>query len=151
MKKILLMLVLLILSGCAAKDINVITVKLDDKLNEVIYTDTIDLLNKYIKPDKSNLIIYSKENKFLNNLEQHLRIAGYAVLVTPKEINTKENDYVFGYILDTVDKKKVNKRTVKTIRYSFILNSASCSRLYEINTTDNELLFKSDWTCYTGA
>ena len=84
-------------------------------------------------------------------LEQHLRIAGYAVLVTPKEINTKENDYIFGYILDTVDKKKVNKRTVKTIRYSFILNSASCSRLYEINTTDNELLFKSDWTCYTGA
>ena len=151
MKKILLMFILLILSGCAAKDINVITVKLDDKLNEVIYTDTIDLLNKYIKPDKSNLIIYSTENKFLNNLEQHLRIAGYAVLVTPKEINTKENDYVFGYILDTVDKKKVNKRTVKTIRYSFILNSASCSRLYEINTTDNELLFKSDWTCYTGA
>lgn len=148
MKKILLMFILLILSGCAAKDINVITVKLDDKLNEVIYTDTIDLLNKYIKPDKSNLIIYSTENKFLNNLEQHLRIAGYAVLVTPKEINTKENDYIFGYILDTVDKKKVNKRTINTIRYSFILNNTSCSRLYEINTTDNELLFKSDWVCY---
>ncbi len=148
MKKILLMFILLILSGCAAKDINVITVKLDDKLNEVIYTDTIDLLNKYIKPDKSNLIIYSTENKFLNNLEQHLRIAGYAVLVTPKEINTKENDYIFGYILDTVDKKKVNKRTINTIRYSFILNNTSCSRLYEINTTDNELLFKSDWACY---
>ena len=148
MKKILLMFILLILSGCAAKDINVITVKLDDKLNEVIYTDTIDLLNKYIKPDKSNLIIYSTENKFLNNLEQHLRIAGYAVLVTPKEINTKENDYIFGYILDTVDKKKANKRTINTIRYSFILNNTSCSRLYEINTTDNELLFKSDWACY---
>lgn len=148
MKKILLMFILLILSGCAAKDINVITVKLDDKLNEVIYTDTIDLLNKYIKPDKSNLIIYSTENKFLNNLEQHLRIAGYAVLVTPKEINTKENDYIFGYILDTVDKKKVNKKNIKTIRYSFMLNTAFCSRLYEINTTDNELLFKSDWACY---
>lgn len=148
MKKILLMFILLILSGCAAKNINVITVKLDDKLNEVIYTDTIDLLNKYIKPDKSNLIIYSTENKFLNNLEQHLRIAGYAVLVTPKEINTKENDYIFGYILDTVDKKKVNKKNIKTIRYSFMLNTAFCSRLYEINTTDNELLFKSDWACY---
>ena len=148
MKKILLMFILLILSGCAAKDINVITVKLDDKLNEVIYTDTIDLLNKYIKPDKSNLIIYSTENKFLNNLEQHLRIAGYAVLVTPKEINTKENDYIFGYILDTVDKKKVNKKNIKKIRYSFMLNTAFCSRLYEINTTDNELLFKSDWACY---
>ena len=109
MKKILLMILLLILSSaCAAKNINVITVKLDDKLNEIIFTDTIDILNKYIKPDVSNLIIYSKENKFLNMLEQHLRIAGYAVLVTPKEINTKENDYIFGYILDTVDKKKVN-------------------------------------------
>lgn len=152
MKKILLMILLLILSSaCAAKDINIITVKLDNKLNEVIFSDTINILNRYVKPDVSNLIIYSKENKFLNTFEQHLRIAGYAVLVTPKEINTKENDYIFGYILDTVDKKKVNKRTVKTIRYSFILNSASCSRLYEINTTDNELLFKSDWTCYTGA
>ncbi len=148
MKKTLLMLLLLILSGCAAKNINIITVKLDDKLNEVIFTDTIDILNKYIKPDVSNLIIYSKDNKFLNMLEQNLRIAGYAVLVTPKEINIKENDYVFGYILDTVDTKKVNKRTIKTIRYSFMLNTASCSKLYEINTTDNELLFKSDWTCY---
>lgn len=148
MKKTLLMLLLLILSGCAAKNINIITVKLDDKLNEVIFTDTIDILNKYIKPDVSNLIIYSKENKFLNTFEQHLRIAGYAVLVTPKEINTKENDYIFGYILDTVDKKKVNKKNIKTIRYSFMLNTAFCSRLYEINTTDNELLFKSDWACY---
>ncbi len=148
MKKIILILSLLILSSCAAKDINVITAKLDDTLNEIIFTDTIDILNKYIKPDVSNLIIYSIENKFLNNFEQHLRIAGYAVLVTPKEINTKENDYVFGYILDTVDKKKVNKRTIKTIRYSFMLNTAFCSRLYEINTTDNELLFKSDWACY---
>lgn len=73
MKKTLLMLLLLILSGCAAKNINIITVKLDDKLNEVIFTDTIDILNKYIKPDVSNLIIYSKDNKFLNMLEQNLR------------------------------------------------------------------------------
>lgn len=150
MKKIILILSLLILSSCAAKNINVIAVKLDDKLNEIIFTDTIDLLNKYIKPDVSNIIIYSKENKFLNMLEQHLRIAGYAILVTPKEIDIKKNDYVFGYILDTIDTKKVNKRVIKTIRYSFILNTSSCSRLYEINTTDNELLFKSDWVCYTG-
>lgn len=150
MNKILIILSLLILSGCAGKDINVATIKLDDNINKIISTDTIDILNKYINANTSNLIIYSKENKFLNNLEQHLRIAGYAVFVTPKEINLKENDYLFGYILDTVDKRKVNKSIIKTVRYSFILNKISCSRLYEINTSDNELLFKSDWACLAG-
>lgn len=149
MQKILLVMLLLILSSCAmaVNDKNIVTVKLDNKIYEIIAKDTIDMMEKYITPSTSNLIIYSKQNNFLNNLEQHFRIAGYSVFVTPKEeIILKESDYVFSYVLDMIDKSKVEKNIIQTLRYTFSINKSSCSKLYEVNN-GSEFLFKSDWVC----
>ncbi len=114
---------------------------------EIIAKDTIDMMEKYITPSTSNLIVYSKQNAFLNNLEQHFRIAGYSIFVTPKEeIILKESDYVFSYVLDMIDKSKVEKNIIQTLRYTFSINKNSCSKLYKVNN-GSELLFKSDWVC----
>lgn len=149
MKKIILIIFLLSLSACAYKDINIVTVKLDNALYAKISEDTIKLLGKYTKPNTSSLIIFSKENDFLEHLEQHLRIAGYAVFVTSKETDIKKDDYEFGYVLDTINKRKVKKNVIKTLRYTFKLNQILCSKLYEVNN-NKELLFASDWVCYLG-
>lgn len=149
MQKILLVMLLLILSSCAiaVNDKNIVTVKLNNKMYEIIAKDTIDMMEKYITPSTSNLIVYSKQNAFLNNLEQHFRIAGYSIFVTPKEeIILKESDYVFSYILDMIDKSKVEKNIIQTLRYTFSINKNSCSKLYKVNN-GSELLFKSDWVC----
>ena len=149
MQKILLVMLLLILSSCAiaVNDKNIVTVKLNNKMYEIIAKDNIDMMEKYITPSTSNLIVYSKQNAFLNNLEQHFRIAGYSIFVTPKEeIILKESDYVFSYVLDMIDKSKVEKNIIQTLRYTFSINKNSCSKLYKVNN-GSELLFKSDWVC----
>ena len=149
MQIILLVMLLLILSSCAiaVNDKNIVTVKLNNKMYEIIGKDTIDMMEKYITPSTSNLIVYSKQNAFLNNLEQHFRIAGYSIFVTPKEeIILKESDYVFSYVLDMIDKSKVEKNIIQTLRYTFSINKNSCSKLYKVNN-GSELLFKSDWVC----
>ena len=149
MQKILLVMLLLILSSCAiaVNDKNIVTVKLNNKMYEIIAKDTIDMMEKYITPSTSNLIVYSKQNAFLNNLEQHFRIAGYSIFVTPKEeIILKESNYVLSYVLDMIDKSKVEKNIIQTLRYTFSINKNSCSKLYKVNN-GSELLFKSDWVC----
>ena len=70
MQKILLVMLLLILSSCAiaVNDKNIVTVKLNNKMYEIIAKDTIDMMEKYITPSTSNLIVYSKQNAFLNKM-----------------------------------------------------------------------------------
>lgn len=149
MKKVILILLILLMSvSCAYKEINIITVKLNDKLYERISKDTISLLKEYIKPNEANIIVFSKNNDFLNYIEQHLRIAGYSILITPSVIDMKKNDYEFGYILDLVNTEKKRKDTIKTTRYTFKLNNMSCSKIYEINN-DKEILSTSNWVCFS--
>ena len=59
MQKILLVMLLLILSSCAiaVNDKNIVTVKLNNKMYEIIAKDTIDMMEKYITPSTSNLIV----------------------------------------------------------------------------------------------
>ena len=151
MKKILFLVLVIsvFIAGCATKEMNVATIKLDKGLYEIISEDTILLSNQHIKPHTSNLIIFSKPNEFLSYLEQKFSIAGYGVLVTSEEITLKENDYNFGYILDTINKTKIGKSVTRTLRYTVQLNKTACSKLYEI-TDNKELLFKSDWFCNIG-
>ncbi len=150
MKKLVLIAILSVFfSSCTTKTINIATVKLNTNLYEIISNDTTDILNEYIKPNLSKLIIYSKNNNFFNNLEQHLRIAGYSVFIPDEEIILKEGDYLFSYILDVINSQKIDNNLVRTLRYSFILNKTACSKLYEINNSD-ELLYKSDWVCLLG-
>lgn len=148
MKKILLIILLFSFAGCAYKDINVMAVKLNDNIYTRIAKDTINILKKYIKPNESNLIVFSKNNDFLIKIEQHLRVAGYSIFITPSAsvIDMKKNDYEFGYILDLVTIEKKRKNLKKTIRYTFKLNNMTCSKIYEVN--DKEILSTSDWVCF---
>ncbi len=45
-----------------------------------------------------------------------------------------------------IDKSKVEKNIIQTLRYTFSINKNSCSKLYKVNN-GSELLFKSDWVC----
>ena len=125
MQKILLVMLLLILSSCAiaVNDKNIVTVKLNNKMYEIIAKDTIDMMEKYITPSTSNLIVYSKQNAFLNNLEQHFRIAGYSIFVTPKEeIILKESDYVFSYVLDMIHFQSIKTAALNCIKSIMVVN-----------------------------
>lgn len=145
MKKLTILL-LILLASCSTKTTNILNVNVDNSIYEVISKDTVELIKNNININNSNIIINSKQNNFLNILEQTLRIAGYSVFVSTEHIMLKQDDYNLNYIVDVIKKTKVEKNKVITVRYSLSLKDKSCSKLYEINN-NNEILYKSEWYC----
>ncbi len=145
MKKLTILL-LILLASCSTKTTNILNVNVDNSIYEVISKDTVELIKNNININNSNIIINSKQNNFLNILEQTLRIAGYSVFVSTEHIMLEQDDYNLNYILDVIKKTKVEKNKVITVRYSLSLKDKSCSKLYEINN-NNEILYKSEWYC----
>lgn len=145
MKKLTILL-LMLLASCSTKTTNILNVNVDNSIYEVISKDTVELIKNNININNSNIIINSKQNNFLNILEQTLRIAGYSVFVSTEHIMLEQDDYNLNYIVDVIKKTKVEKNKVITVRYSLSLKDKSCSKLYEINN-NNEILYKSEWYC----
>ncbi len=145
MKKLTILL-LILLASCSTKTTNILNVNVDNSIYEVISKDTVELIKNNININNSNIIINSKQNNFLNILEQTLRIAGYSVFVSTEHIMLEQDDYNLNYIVDVIKKTKVEKNKVITVRYSLSLKDKSCSKLYEINN-NNEILYKSEWYC----
>lgn len=145
MKKLTILL-LILLASCSTKTTNILNVNVDNSIYEVISKETVELIKNNININNSNIIINSKQNNFLNILEQTLRIAGYSVFVYTEHIMLEQDDYNLNYIVDVIKKTKVEKNKVITVRYSLSLKDKSCSKLYEINN-NNEILYKSEWYC----
>lgn len=145
MKKLTILL-LMLLASCSTKTTNILNVNVDNSIYEVISKDTVELIKNNININNSNIIINSKQNNFLNILEQTLRIAGYSVFVSTEHIMLEQDDCNLNYIVDVIKKTKVEKNKVITVRYSLSLKDKSCSKLYEINN-NNEILYKSEWYC----
>ncbi len=145
MKKLTILL-LILLASCSTKTTNILNVNVDNSIYEVISKETVELIKNNININNSNIIINSKQNNFLNILEQTLRIAGYSVFVSTEHIMLEQDDYNLNYIVDVIKKTKVEKNKVITVRYSLSLKDKSCSKLYEINN-NNEILYKSEWYC----
>ncbi len=146
MKKVSILLILILLAACSTKTTNIMNVKVEKNIYEEISQDTIDLIKNNINIDSSSIIINGKLDQYLNILEQKLRIAGYPVFVTAENVMLKENDYLLKYIIDTIEKTKIKKNTVLTVRYTLSIKDKSCSKIYEINNK-KEILFKSEWYC----
>ena len=146
MKKVRILLILILLAACSTKTTNIMNVKVEKNIYEEISQDTIDLIKNNINIDSSSIIINGKLDQYLNILEQKLRIAGYPVFVTAENVMLKENDYLLKYIIDTIEKTKIKKNTVLTVRYTLSIKDKSCSKIYEINNK-KEILFKSEWYC----
>ena len=85
MKKLTILL-LMLLASCSTKTTNILNVNVDNSIYEVISKDTVELIKNNININNSNIIINSKQNNFLNILEQTLRIAGYSVFVSTEHI-----------------------------------------------------------------
>ena len=150
MKRLFILLFTLMIVSCAGKQINVLNVWVEDSVLDTISQDTIELINSY-DIDRSNSVIYifSISDNYVDIFEHALRKSGYSVYVTTEEQILSDTDYTYSYIIDSIEDSKTNDTLLLTLRYTFIFNNKTCSKLYEI-TDYKTIFYKSNWVCVGG-
>lgn len=158
MKNILMILLFLIITGCSIKP-TVINYKMDKLAYDYVVSDVVVLLKNIYSPAKTKLVYYSNTNKkFLESVENNLRVAGYSIRDIKDEKASIFNEEIFiNFIIDKVNEtyeekriKKINNDKSDTIRLSVMIDKKIYSRLYKVYKT-YEVIPISRWieTDYT--
>ncbi len=140
MKIKILLLLILIISGCSSKtQMNIINIKTDKLGYEFISNDIVLLLKNIYPPAKTPLVLNTKDNaEFSEYLENYLRQAGYSLreiqhIKATIHPNEKQLKYIIDKINDSSEEKKIkkiNNDTSVNFRVSIIINNTLYTRMY---------------------
>lgn len=154
MKIKILLLLILIISGCSSKtQMNIINIKTDKLGYEFISNDIVLLLKNIYPPAKTPIVINIKDNEeFSEFLENNLRQAGYAVReIQHIEATVYPNEKELKFTIDTINEnsdekkvKKINNDTSINFRTSVKINNILYSRMY-VMYSNYEINAVSGW------
>lgn len=133
MKKLILLICIVIISGCATNKYYYIKNNTANLIDDVLVNDTLKILKMQKITARSTIYLdFKLKNNYEKSLSEKLRLAGYAVKELDNEQVLTDTDIKLSYIVDYIEKNKNSE----IIRLYLRMNDDRYTKAYAYNITD---------------